>query len=106
MLNKTFPTRIPLRNLSILAIALLFLVGGLIIAVRPRAVVGGPVVLMGIDAEDGSQNVPPTHGPIATYANVVKTVYDAASNGGTGIDSAVAGVSPITTTVPFLPVHA
>lgn len=46
------------------------------------AVSGGPVVLMGIDAEDGG---PGGHGPIANYVSVVNDVLGDATNGGSGI---------------------
>jgi hypothetical protein len=42
----------------------------------------GPLVLMGIDAEDGGVG---GHGPISVYVNVVNSVYNSATNGGTGI---------------------
>ena len=43
---------------------------------------GGPLVLMGIDAEDRSVG---EHGPITTYAQIVRTIHDNSTNGGTGI---------------------
>ena len=43
---------------------------------------GGPVVLMGIDAEDGG---PGGHGPLAVYANVVSSILADVTNGGSGI---------------------
>jgi hypothetical protein len=43
---------------------------------------GGPVVIMGIDAEDGG---PGGHGPIAVYDGIVSNIYTQATNGGTGI---------------------
>ncbi|GAB3018677.1 hypothetical protein GCM10025298_02340 [Natronobiforma cellulositropha] len=43
---------------------------------------GGPVVLMGIDAEDGGIG---GHGPIEVYADVVDSVLEAVTNGGQGI---------------------
>ena len=45
------------------------------------AATGGPVVLMGIDAEDGG---PGGHGPISVYASVVNSILANAS-GGSGI---------------------
>src|SRR5205823_3789519 len=43
---------------------------------------GGPLVLMGIDAEDGGPNA---HGPISAYVSVVNAIKNAASNGGNGV---------------------
>lgn len=43
---------------------------------------GGPVVLMGIDAEDGGIG---GHGPISVYVSVVNDILGNVSNGGTGI---------------------
>src|SRR5215207_9969423 len=37
----------------------------------PEAAVGGPVVIMGIDAEDGG---PGAHGPITVYEDIVNSV--------------------------------
>lgn len=42
----------------------------------------GPVLLMGIDAEDGG---PGGHGPIGVYDDVVNSVLSNATNGGSGI---------------------
>lgn len=47
----------------------------------PAAHAQGPVVLMGIDAEDGG---PGAHGPVSVYGDVVEFVYNQAF-GGTGI---------------------
>lgn len=43
---------------------------------------GGPIVLMGIDAEDGGVN---GHGPISVYQNIVKSILAKVTNGGSGI---------------------
>lgn len=43
---------------------------------------GGPVVLMGIDAEDGG---PGAHGPISVYESVVNSILSEVTNGGNGI---------------------
>lgn len=43
---------------------------------------GGPIILMGIDAEDGGVG---GHGPISTYVAVVNSVLGSATNGGAGI---------------------
>jgi hypothetical protein len=43
---------------------------------------GGPIILMGIDAEDGGAG---GHGPITVYRNVVESLLAAVNNGGTGI---------------------
>lgn len=47
-----------------------------------QAAAGGPLVLMGIDAEDGG---PGAHGPIANYTQVVNSILNASSNGANGI---------------------
>jgi|GEM_PF-2127859 len=46
------------------------------------AVSGGPIVLMGIDAEDGG---PGGHGPIANYTSITNSVLANVTNGGSGI---------------------
>lgn len=63
---------------SMLALSLPLAVAG---AGPSGAVSGGPVVLMGIDAEDGG---PGGHGPIGVYASVVNDILANAS-GGSGI---------------------
>ena len=42
----------------------------------------GPLVLMGVDAEDGG---PGNHGPIASYEAVITSIFGNVSNGGVGI---------------------
>lgn len=64
--------------MAVLALSLPVVIGG---AGPAQAVSGGPVVLMGIDAEDGG---PGGHGPIAVYASVVNSILANAS-GGSGI---------------------
>jgi hypothetical protein len=44
--------------------------------------VGGPIVIMGIDAEDGGIG---GHGPISNYVDVMNSIIANASNGGTGL---------------------
>lgn len=46
------------------------------------AAAGGPVLLLGIDAEDGG---PGGHGPIATYETMLTNVFTNVNNGGTGV---------------------
>lgn len=62
----------------------LLLVGGFLQGTAPpaSAASGGPIVLMGIDAEDGGVD---GHGPIGAYENVVTSILNEVSNGGTGI---------------------
>jgi hypothetical protein len=43
---------------------------------------GGPMVLMGIDAEDGGPN---GHGPIENYVDIVNSILTNVTNGGAGI---------------------
>lgn len=70
------------------AVALSILASSAVLATLPSGPAGatttsgGPVVLMGIDAEDGG---PGGHGPTAVYQSVVDSVLSTASNGGTGI---------------------
>ncbi len=58
------------------------LVGSLVAFAAPAMAAGGPVVLMGIDAEDGGGG---SHGPITSYQDVVSSVNGQVTNGGTGI---------------------
>lgn len=52
---------------------------------------GGPIVLMGIDAEDGG---PGGHGPIVNYEQVVQSILSNVTNGGSGILVIGGGKSP------------
>ena len=52
------------------------------VGAQAAAAVGGPVVIMGIDAEDGGVG---GHGPITTYQNIVTTLSGLAKNSGAGI---------------------
>lgn len=52
---------------------------------------GGPVVIMGIDAEDGGIG---GHGPIANYISVANSILANATNGGTGMLVIGGGKSP------------
>lgn len=56
-------------------------VGPLRAAPAAAAPVGGPVMLLAIDAEDGGVG---GHGPIANYRQAVNSVLDEVSNGGSG----------------------
>lgn len=68
-----------LAALATLGALLLF--GGSGTPVSAQAV-GGPVVLMGIDAEDGGVG---GHGPISVYDDVVNSILGDVANGGSGI---------------------
>ncbi len=59
---------------------------------------GGPLVLMGIDAEDGG---PGAHGPVAAYVSVTNAVFNAATNGGNGILVIGGGKSPTDSVTTF-----
>lgn len=59
---------------------------------------GGPVVLMGIDAEDGG---PGAHGPITVYEDVVSSILAEADNGGSGILVIGGGKSPTDNVTTF-----
>ena len=52
---------------------------------------GGPVVIMGIDAEDGGIG---GHGPIANYISVTNSILANTANGGTGMLVIGGGKSP------------
>jgi Ca2+-binding RTX toxin-like protein len=70
-----------MRKLSIVA----GLVVGLSLTGLPSATAqgaGGPIILMGIDAEDCG---PGGHGPISVYEDVVSSILSNVSNGGSGI---------------------
>lgn len=80
-LSDAGPSDSPWRMVNRLLVALL-LIGGVLVWGVPASHAAGPVVLMGIDAEDGG---PGGHGPISVYGDVVELgVYNQAS-GGTGI---------------------
>jgi hypothetical protein len=69
--------------LAVLAAALVALVAMATSGSPAKAqATGGPVVLMGIDAEDCG---PGGHGPIGVYEDVVQTILGNVSNGGSGI---------------------
>lgn len=51
-------------------------------AAPAAAAAGGPIILMGIDAEDGG---PGAHGPIANYTSITNSVLSNVTNGGSGI---------------------
>lgn len=67
-------------RLVIVAALLLAMVGTW--SAPARAAQGGPIVLMGIDAEDGG---PGGHGPITVYVDVVNSILNSVTNGGNGI---------------------
>jgi len=81
---------------GLVAVAALF-GGSLVTSPTANAATGGPIVLMGIDAEDGG---PGGHGPITVYESVLNDILSNASNGGTGIlvigAGKAAGDSPTT----------
>lgn len=52
---------------------------------------GGPIVVMGIDAEDGG---PGDHGPVSVYSDVLDSVIANTTNGGSGILVIGGGKSP------------
>lgn len=58
--------------------AVLMVVGMMVPLPSNAAVSGGPIILMGIDAEDGG---PGGHGPIATYVGVVNSLLSNATSG-------------------------
>lgn len=77
------PRRTALLAALALVLGVLTIQGGVAPAdATSHAGSGGPVVLMGIDSEDGG---PGAHGPLSVYANVVDSILEAATNGGEGI---------------------
>ncbi|WP_053075038.1 hypothetical protein [Ornithinibacillus californiensis] len=59
---------------------------------------GGPIVLMGIDAEDGG---PGGHGPISNYIDVVNSILANVTNGGSGILVIGGGKNPTDNVTAF-----
>ena len=59
---------------------------------------GGPLILMGIDAEDGG---PGGHGPITVYESVVNSILSDVTNGGSGILVIGGGKSPTDNVTTF-----
>ena len=62
---------------------------------------GGPVVLMGIDAEDGNGAIGSAHGGKAPYISVVTDMLTNVSNGGSGILVIGGGKSPTDNVTEF-----
>ncbi len=83
---------------SIFTVLAAFIVAFSVFSSTAHAQSGGPLVLMGIDAEDGG---PGGHGPISVYVSVTNSVYTAASNGGTGILVIGGGKSPTDNVTTF-----
>lgn len=73
---------------ALLAVALLFAADSGSVKAQSQP---GPIVLMGIDAEDGGVG---GHGPISTYVDVVNSVLADVANGGGGILVIGGGKSP------------
>lgn len=67
-----------MRNKTRASMALVLLASALAVQPARAAAVGGPVLLMGIDAEDGG---PGGHGPIAVYVSAFADVLANASKG-------------------------
>ncbi len=65
-----------------IGVATVLLTGALVASATPALAAGGPVVLMGIDAEDGGIG---GHGPLANYQSVVTDLLGKVTNGGTGL---------------------
>jgi len=66
-------------------------VGGDVSLQASATAVGGPVVIMGIDAEDGGVG---SHGPASAYAGIVTSLSDLTKNGGAGMLVLGGGKSP------------
>ncbi len=78
------PNSHSLAHKGLFVLLALLLAGGAFVAIAPptAAASGGPVVLMGIDAEDGGVD---GHGPIEVYEDVVTSILAEVSNGGSGV---------------------
>jgi Bacterial Ig-like domain (group 1) len=71
------------RMMLVGLLAIIALLGGsLVTSPTAKAAAGGPIVLMGIDAEDGG---PGGHGPISVYESVLNDILGKVTNGGAGI---------------------
>jgi len=79
------------RRLIVLPLITLMLAVGLLTARSSRAAVGGPVVVLGIDAEDNGVG---GHGPIETYVALVNSILGKVLNGGSGVLVIGAGKIP------------
>ena len=75
-------SRSVVRRSGIVAITMMLISAMVMVAAPARGASGGPVVLMGIDAEDGG---PGAHGPISVYDDVVTDILGNVTNGGSGI---------------------
>lgn len=81
------------KMLAACAVATVMVLGGASVAQA-----GGPVILAGIDAEDGG---PGGHGSISTYETLVTNHYNNATNAGTGILVVGGGKSPFDSATRF-----
>jgi hypothetical protein len=73
---------IPWQLFAVPLITLLLALGVLTAQGTTGQVIGGPVAVLGIDAEDSSGG---GHGPIATYVALTNSILGNVMNGGTGI---------------------
>lgn len=77
MAHTSSSIRVPtLLTAIIVAIAVAALRPTPLQAQTPEEAAGGPVVLMGIDAEDGHTSFAGAHGPIATYQRLVNNILN------------------------------
>ncbi|HEX5616506.1 MAG TPA: Ig-like domain-containing protein [Acidimicrobiia bacterium] len=75
--------RFTFRRLGLLVAAVALLTGTLSLSGGAAgAASGGPIIIMGIDAEDGGVG---GHGPITVYQNAVSSLLGNVSNGGSGL---------------------
>ncbi len=79
---RTTPGRARTAGSVLLIWLLASVIGALLPASPATGAAGGPLVLMGIDGEDGGPN---GHGPIANYVQIVNSVLANVTSGGTGI---------------------
>jgi len=84
MFKLSFPQGNKIRHISLLCALMIAASCWFMLSTTPQAAPGdgGPVVLMGIDAEDGGVN---GHGPIGNYVSVVNSVYNQATNTGNNV---------------------
>lgn len=86
------------RRLLLLPVITFLLAVSLLTARSSRAAVGGPVAVLGIDAEDQSGG---GHGPISTYISLTNSMLSKVLNGGTGILVIGGGKDPLDDVTDF-----
>ncbi len=81
-MNRTQGTRWWLTRIFLVLALLVVAMTPATTVPKVHAAVGGPIVLMGIDAEDGGIG---EHGPISVYRKIATNILSKVTNGGSGI---------------------